>query len=371
MTMGDMHDSDDFLSNPLVLKHHALLQDIGVFRYVDHLTTEIQNYKDLLAGAKNIFDRISIEEIMNATVEQISNQFLPSFIMFLWRPHQHKEGITVKSYQNYKIVEMCLNLETIAPFEFFFRSHPQPVIFEVFAAQIKEADALREAAPELVIPILGHSELYGLILVGKRMQEKKYSAREISFLEHLTDFVSQAIQNHLYYEHSVRDVKTSLFNHGYFMGRLNEEIFRTRRNKYVFSLIVIDVDKFKDFNDFYGHMAGDKVLECLAETIKQNIRIEDIPSRFGGEEFTILLPDTESDNAFIVAERLRTAVANIRVPWETPLPQVTISLGISSSNHETDIPAEGILRRADEALYLSKKQGRNRSTIWMSHTSPP
>lgn len=362
-----MYDSDDFLSNPLVLKHHALLEDIGVFGYVNHLTTEIRDYESLLARAKDIFNCINIEEIMDVTVWHISNRFLPSFIVFLWKPYQHKEEIMVKSYQNYETVAMCLNLKTLAPFEIFFRNHSQPVVFDVFAAQIKEADVLREADPELVIPISGHSELYGLILVGKRIQGKKYSPREISFLEHLTHFVSPAIQNYLHYEHSVRDVKTSLFNHGYFMGRLNEEIFRVRRNKSVFSLIVIDVDKFKDFNDSYGHMAGDKVLECLAETIKQSIRIEDIPSRFGGEEFTMLLPNTESGNALVVAERLRVAVADMRIPWEPPLPQVTISLGIVSFNYETNLPAEEVLCRADEALYLSKERGRNRSTVWTPH----
>jgi diguanylate cyclase (GGDEF)-like protein len=362
--MSDTHDSDDFLSNPLILKNYTLLEDIGVFRHVDVLNGEIKDYESLLVGAKDVFNRINIEEIMSAAVWQISNRFLPSFIAFLWKPHQHKEGITIKGYQNYKTTEMDLVLETIAPFEPFFREHPQPVVFDVFAEQIEAAAVLKKTNPELVIPILGPQGLYGLILVGKRMLGKEYSAQEISFLEHLTDFVSQAIQNNLHYEHSVRDVKTGLFNHGYFMGRLNEEMSRVRRNKYASSLIVIDVDKFKNFNDSYGHLAGDKVLECLAETIKQSIRIEDIPSRFGGEEFTILLPATEGDSAFIVSERLRNAVATMDVPWEQPLPQVTISLGLVSFNKDTDITPEEVISRADQALYLSKEQGRNRSTAW-------
>jgi diguanylate cyclase (GGDEF)-like protein len=152
------------------------------------------------------------------------------------------------------------------------------------------------------------------------------------------------------------------------MGRLHEEMSRVKRNKYASSLIVIDVDKFKNFNDSYGHLAGDKVLECLAENIKQSIRVEDIPSRFGGEEFTILLPVTEPDKALLVAERLRTAVAAMKVPWEQPLPQVTISLGIVSFDGDEDISAEDVINRADSALYLSKEQGRNRSTSWDKST---
>ena len=129
---------------------------------------------------------------------------------------------------------------------------------------------------------------------------------------------------------------------------------------------MMDVDKFKKFNDTYGHLAGDRVLESLAITIKQAVRTEDVPSRFGGEEFTVLLPDTDKDHAFVAAERLRNMVASIEVPWEPPLPQITISLGIFTFGDSTNLPAEQIIERADEALYLSKELGRNRSTAWGS-----
>jgi diguanylate cyclase (GGDEF)-like protein len=177
-------------------------------------------------------------------------------------------------------------------------------------------------------------------------------------------FVSQAIKNHLHYEHSLRDVKTGLYNHGFFLTRLDEEIARTKRNKYASSIIVMDVDKFKNFNDAYGHLAGDRVLEKLAHVIKQGVRIEDIPSRFGGEEFTILLPYTDGTTVWIVAERLRLSVAEMQVPWEVPLPQVTISIGIYTFDHRKNEDVTNIIRCADEALYVSKQRGRNRCTIW-------
>jgi diguanylate cyclase (GGDEF)-like protein len=126
----------------------------------------------------------------------------------------------------------------------------------------------------------------------------------------------------------------------------------------------MDVDKFKNFNDSYGHLAGDKVLETLALTVKQNVRTEDIPSRFGGEEFTVLLPNSDQDSSWVVSERLREAVAAMTVPRDPPLPQVTISLGIYTFDKDNTLDAEGIILRADEALYLSKELGRNRSTIW-------
>jgi diguanylate cyclase (GGDEF)-like protein len=362
-------DKNEFLSNPKILQHYSLLQDIGVFKHIDSLNQELRNYKNLLSGAVDIFHRTTIEEIMDATVWQISDRFLPSFIVFLWKPLQNKEDVTVKGYKNYKMVDLAINISSITPFEAFFQQYPRPIDYDLLVYQLNNSDAtmpFQKLQPELIIPILGPSGLYGLILVGHKILEDEYTVNELFFLEQLMSFVSQAIQNHLHYEHSVRDVKTGLFNHGFFITSLNEEIARTNRSTYSSSLIVIDVDKFKNFNDRYGHLAGDRVLESLAIVIKQSVRAGDIPSRFGGEEFTILLPETDRNTAWTVAERLRIAIAEMKIPWDPPLPQVTISLGVFVFNNQTNLPAEEVLRRADEALYLSKERGRNRTTIWGS-----
>jgi diguanylate cyclase (GGDEF)-like protein len=224
--------------------------------------------------------------------------------------------------------------------------------------------SLKTVKPEIVIPILGPFGLYGIILVGSKTFDSEYAKEELFFIEQLMSFVSQAIKNHLHYEHSLRDVKTGLYNHGFFMTRLKEEIARMKRSGSVSSIIVMDVDRFKNFNDTYGHLAGDQVLEKLALVIKQNVRDEDIPSRFGGEEFTVLLPHTPIATAWAVAERLRTSIEAMRVSWEVPLPQVTISSGIHAFDGRDNFESSDILRRADEALYVSKAKGRNCSTVW-------
>jgi diguanylate cyclase (GGDEF)-like protein len=306
---------------------------------------------------------------MDATVWQISDHFLPSFIVFLWKPLQNKEEITVKGYKNYKLVDLDLKVERIAPFEPFFRKYPKPISYDLFSYELGDLEAAKsfdELHPELIIPILGPSGLYGLVLVGRKILEDDYSSAELMYLQELMSFVSQAIQNHLHYERTLRDVKTGLFNNGFFMTRLNEEIARSHRTGSSSSIIMMDVDKFKNFNDTYGHLAGDKVLESLAVTLKQAVRLEDVPSRFGGEEFTVLLPDSDKEAAFVVAERLRTSVAAMYVPWDPPLPQVTISLGVVTFSRDLDLPAPELIQRADEALYLSKERGRNRTTVWGS-----
>jgi len=365
--LTDNNDDSSFLDSPIIKENSARLKEIGVLDYIDNLKQDILNYKNLLAKGLEIFNHIDIDEIMDATVYQISDHFMPSFIAFLWKPIQTREEITIKAFKNYKPVDIDLKVNNITPFEAFFRQYPKPISFELLAFQLNNEEAVKpylEIKTEIAVPIMGPFGLYGIILVGKKLLDEGYNRDELFYLQLLMSFVSQAIKNHLHYEHSLRDVKTGLYNHGFFQTRLKEEVIRARRYCYESSLVVIDVDKFKNFNDSYGHLAGDKVLESLAQVIKQSVRLDDIPSRFGGEEFTILLPHTDKTTVWHVAERLRTSIAEMKVPWTVALPQVTISIGIYTFDQNTNIDVNSIIRRADEALYVSKERGRNRCTIW-------
>lgn len=126
-----------------------------------------------------------------------------------------------------------------------------------------------------------------------------------------------------------------------------------------FSLIVLDVDKFKLVNDTYGHLIGDEVLKHVAKVIVTSVRPDDVCYRYGGEEFIILLAHTRPEEAFIIAERVRRAMEQSRGPIET---QVTISLGIAHYPFHT-LEREGLLEKADQALYLAKSRGRNQTMV--------
>ena len=357
----------NFSSKPKVIENYTFLQEIGVFDHIDFLEREIKNFKSLFKSTLDIFARTTVDDIMDATVWQISDHSLPSEIVFLWKPLQNREEVIIKSYRNYKLVDLNLSIDSIDCFEPFFQKYPRPVNYDLFCFKVGDCEALKsfeKIKPELVIPIMGPSGLYGIVLMGQKILGDEYSIPELAFIQHLMSFVSLAIQNHLHYERTLRDVKTGLYNNGFFLTRLNEEISRTKRNGSEASIIMIDIDRFKKFNDTYGHIAGDRVLESLAITLKQTVRTEDIPSSFGGEEFSVLLPSTGKNEAFLTAERLRSTVASLKVPWEPPLPQITISLGIFTFGKHVDLEPEDIMKRADEALYLSKERGRNRSTAW-------
>ncbi|MDR1908573.1 MAG: sensor domain-containing diguanylate cyclase [Spirochaetaceae bacterium] len=367
-------NGSNLLSNPQIKENYDLLERIGIFDVIEKLGRDIRNYQSLLFSAAEIFNRVSIEEIMDAAVSQINKQYLPSFVAFLWKPLQNRTDVVLKSYRDSELVSLPFAIESIAPFEPFFSTHREPILYSLLRGALeREAGTaaliavMDDLGPELVIPILGLSGLYGLILVGAKQGGELYTEGELLFISQLMSFVSQAIQSQIHYEHSTRDAKTGLFNHAFLVPRLNEELARVKRTGFTSSLIVIDVDKFKNFNDTYGHLAGDRVLEYLAAVIKKSVRNDDVPSRFGGEEFTILLPNTTEDSALLVARRLRNNVAAMTVPWDPPLPRVTISLGVVSFDRDTGAGIDEVIHRGDEALYHSKKSGRNCTSLWREH----
>ena len=162
-----------------------------------------------------------------------------------------------------------------------------------------------------------------------------------------------------YRELSITDSLTKLFNSRHFFRQLRQEIERAKRYEEPLSLILLDIDNFKGYNDTYGHLEGDRVLAVLAEVIRETLRSADSAYRYGGEEFTVILPETEGENALLVAERLRKCFEETVL---SPLPRsevhMTVSVGVTQY-----IPGEEdsvLIKRADSAMYTAKTSGKNR-----------
>ena len=159
--------------------------------------------------------------------------------------------------------------------------------------------------------------------------------------------------------------------------RVSEEINRSRRNKHSFALLEMDIDHFKNVNDQYGHHVGDEVLLNLVRHSQEAVRSIDTVGRIGGEEFLILLPETEAEGATQIAERLREHIANTANETSAPTPiRITISIGVAVFNpNETPGMACGIalnelMNKADLAMYQAKNEGRNRVVFWSASTPP-
>jgi len=162
------------------------------------------------------------------------------------------------------------------------------------------------------------------------------------------------------------DYLTGAYNRRYFMTRLSEEVERCIRAGRPFSLALMDVDNFKTVNDTHGHSAGDEVLRCMAKACMAQLRSIDTFARVGGEEFAVLLPHTDAEQAMQWIERLRQSVAQLRIELPSTNLTVTVSIGLVSPGMPALVSTpeiNAVLRVADEALYRAKREGKNRVAV--------
>lgn len=161
-------------------------------------------------------------------------------------------------------------------------------------------------------------------------------------------------------ELSNTDPLTHLSNRRFLMKTLEKELQRCERSQKPMALIMVDVDHFKPVNDTYGHQQGDVVLQTLADQMKAHLRDYDLAARFGGEEFALVLPETALAEAVQVAERLRVAISELRIPADHNEIRLTISLGVATYPHPKVRTVDNLILEADRALYNAKEKGRNR-----------
>jgi diguanylate cyclase (GGDEF)-like protein len=213
-------------------------------------------------------------------------------------------------------------------------------------------------------PLLTEEEITGCIVARSTIE--KLSKRDIDYLEQLTRQAAATINRANTYstilQYATLDALTNLNNRRQFETRLKQEIAIAKRQSNSLCAMMIDIDFFKRVNDTYGHAAGDEVLRQVAGLIKEKLRESDIPSRYGGEEFAVLLPYTHIEEAVVVGERLRAAIESVPVAinQDSDTAQeinVTISMGIAEYNGEES--GEALFERADKALYEAKTSGRN------------
>jgi diguanylate cyclase (GGDEF)-like protein len=212
----------------------------------------------------------------------------------------------------------------------------------------------------LAIPLVRlDNEVTGVLSVASP-RPGAYTGRHEKTLVAIGQTAAVAIENARYYEMATVDQLTKLYLKDYFFQRIEEELNRARRYGHAFSVLMLDIDSFKELNDEHGHLAGDRFLRRVGEVIKGNLRSHDIPCRYGGEEFGVLLPETEPTESIVIAERIRRTVADIRIREGRRLVGTTISIGISSYPKSARRSPQDLLRKADAALYQAKREGKDK-----------
>jgi diguanylate cyclase (GGDEF)-like protein len=175
--------------------------------------------------------------------------------------------------------------------------------------------------------------------------------------------IKRAILYQKVQELAITDTLSGVFSRRYYLERFREEIERSQKFNYSFSCLMIDIDHFKDYNDHYGHLVGDAILRELSKTIKENIRQIDLIGRYGGEEFSILLTETDKEQAKFAAERIRQSVESKYIQVYDENLKVTVSIGISTFTADGK-EMEALIDNADSALYYAKQTGRNRVGVF-------
>ena len=221
-----------------------------------------------------------------------------------------------------------------------------------------------------VFPLISEENITGCIVAHSTSD--KLTNDEINYISELTKQSSITIERANVYseilKNATMDALTGLNNRRQFEVRLKEEYSSANRQNTPLCAIMIDIDFFKKFNDTYGHAIGDTVLRTTANVIKEQLREYDIPSRYGGEEFCILLPQTNIDEAKIVAERLRTSVENKKIEIQTnkneQIKHISVTISVGLAQLDIKDMADDLYMKADRALYEAKEQGRNRVVVY-------
>lgn len=226
-----------------------------------------------------------------------------------------------------------------------------------------ETAALPESKSEIIVPLQIDKKTVGYLMGVGALEEEK-DKFNILAQQFVLSF-KRAILYHRMSELAITDSLTSVFSRRHWLERLNQEVERSKKFQHAFSLLMIDIDHFKGCNDRYGHLVGDAILKDVSKKIKDNIRQIDQVSRYGGEEFAVILTEIDKDGAVFAAERIRRAVEDkpIRVYDENLT--ITISAGISVfPEHAKDGPL--LIEKADHALYRAKQSGRNKVCVYGS-----
>jgi len=215
----------------------------------------------------------------------------------------------------------------------------------------------------LAVPIVKNDKVLGIVVL-KSKQENAYTDYDAEIVYNFLAQSGIAIENAKLFAEvkklAVEDELTKIYNRRYFFELAEREFKLHKRYKELklLSVVMLDIDDFKNINDTYGHYAGDKVLKIVAKKCKESLRETDLIGRYGGEEFAILLPHTEKQEAAIVVERLRKSIADCRIPYGDRIISITVSIGLAVMDERMQT-LDQLMIKADEALYIAKSNGKN------------
>lgn len=339
-------------------------------RYVEELKQNNQDLTLLFEIGREMTQNLGIREIIDGLIKKMAS--FPGMDIFnVALIDDDNKNITLNVYhpasQSTKSVRIPIRMEygilreVIERKELTYRpdysfSNIPGALQDIFEIPVQDLHSV------LGIPLFRENQVIGLISVIST-QVDALNKQQIQLLETIASQVSVYFHNVFMYDRmkelAIIDELTGIYNRRFFYIAANKEINRSIRYKKDLSFVLIDIDHYKEVNDHYGHLAGDKVLQRITQVIQKELRTSDVFARYGGEEFLILLSDTSGNAAFEVAERIRKKVEALRVNYDEEEISVTISLGVTRLTKDRSSLHE-IMAVVDQALYSAKQKGRNR-----------
>ncbi len=322
---------------------------IKTLEYIDKMETSVKFYKTMKDIAKIIETQYELNYILPILGEMI-DKFISQHLIYIFLKNPRKSGYTLVWPSNCLDKNIGQTLEKTAS---------------------ATSTVIEDKGRMGIFPIVCDEKSIGAIVAYNRFDP--LTNAEIEYLEQLSSQASLTVDKATSYskilQHATLDALTGLNNRHQFAHRLKQEVATAKRQNAPLCCIMLDVDFFKKVNDTYGHAVGDCVLKNVAKIIKKEIREYDIASRYGGEEFSILTPHTTIDEAYLIAQRLRSEIEKKKINIEeyriegTKTISVTISVGVSLYDKKKTDPAL-LYQDADKALYEAKEHGRNRVVVY-------
>ncbi len=220
------------------------------------------------------------------------------------------------------------------------------IVITGYSSDYSYEEAINKGASDFVFKPIRFREL--LLRLKRVIRERQLSQERDRMLGELKNL-------------AITDGLTKLYNSRHFYSQVELEIDRSTRYHHPLSLMLFDIDHFKKYNDTYGHLEGDKVLVRIGQTVKSCLRAMDTAYRYGGEEFTVILPETTGEEAFKVGERVRNTVEKEKFIPNSDIVSITISVGVTQYRYEESV--KELVKRTDQAMYKSKENGRNKVSL--------
>jgi diguanylate cyclase (GGDEF)-like protein len=340
---------------------------------------KVYDLHNLVEASNEIYSILNFRQLINSALLTIIGQLgIQSSFAMMYDASKHVFNKNFqKGIQEAEIQTLTFSIESeIAR---YFVKHPAPVyVDDIKGGRALQAfvSKLKKVKISVIAPILYSERLHGVIGVGEKLYGSKFEQTDFELFHVLINIISISIENATHYEEvknlSLTDAMTNLHNYRYFSIRLKEELNRARRNKTKVSLLILDIDHFKNYNDTLGHQTGDEALRTLGRVLKSTVRDEDVVSRYGGEEFCIILPGISKKGILTLGERVRRIIELHKFYKETVQPggRMTVSLGGATYPDDAKNP-DDLVQRADQALYKAKNYGRNQLVIYQSLSKKP